>query len=120
MSFKNKMTACALAAGIAFIAVPSTAETLLKVQTSTQSGGFSFDYLKDNWAPRLEAMTAGEIKIEFFPIKSVVDRKETPEAVMAGVLGGDLTSIAYFSGRNPAFAILPIPIELMNLAQPPP
>lgn len=84
----------------------ASAETVLKIQTSTQSGGFSFDYLKDNWVPRLEAMTANEISIEFFPINSVVDRKETPEAVMAGILSGDLTSVAYFSGRNPAFAIL--------------
>ena len=51
-------------------------------------------------------MTGGEITIEFFPINSIVDRKETPEAVMAGVLSGDLTSVAYFSGRNPAFAIM--------------
>ena len=82
------------------------AQKVLKVQTSTQSGGYSFDYLKDNWVPRLEAMTDGGITIEFFPINSIVDRSETPEAVMAGVLSGDLTSVAYFSGRNPAFAIM--------------
>ena len=46
----------------------------------------------------------GEVTVEFFPINSVVDRKETPEAVMAGVLSGDMNSIAYFTGRNPAFA----------------
>ena len=96
------LTAAALflAAGIA------SAETVLKIQTSTQSGGYSFDYLKDNWVPRLEAMSGGDMTIEFFPINSVVDRSETPEAVLAGVLSGDLTSVAYFSGRNPAFAIM--------------
>lgn len=101
------MAASALTLG-SLLLVPfgASAETTLKVQTSTQSGGFSFDYLKDHWAPRLSAMTGGEVQIEFFPIKSIVDRKETPEAVMAGVLSGDLTSVAYFSGRNPAFAIL--------------
>ena len=78
----------------------------LKIQTSTQSGGYSFGYLADDWVPRLEAMSGGSIGIEFFPINSVVDRKETPEAIFAGVLDGDLTSVAYFSGRNPAFAIL--------------
>lgn len=99
--------AAALAVGAILLASSgASAETTLKVQTSTQSGGFSFDYLKDNWAPRLAAMTGGELQIEFFPIASVVDRRETPEAVMAGVLTGDLTSVAYFSGRNPAFAIL--------------
>ena len=78
----------------------------LKIQTSTQSGGYSFSYLADDWVPRLEAMSGGSLSIEFFPINSVVDRKETPEAIFAGVLDGDLTSVAYFSGRNPAFAIL--------------
>lgn len=106
MSARNTLTALGISLGLALGASGAEAETTLKVQTSTQSGGYSFDYLKDNWAPRLEAMTGGEVKIEFFPIRSVVDRKETPEAVMAGVLSGDLTSVAYFSGRDPAFAIL--------------
>ena len=82
------------------------AATTLKVQTSTQSGGFSFQYLNDNWVDKLKEMTGGEVEIEFMPIKSVMPRNETPDGVAAGVLGGDLTSIAYFSGRNPAFAIL--------------
>lgn len=103
----NKLAAAAFAVGaLAISAVGASAQTTLKIQTSTQSSGYSFDYPKDNWVPRLEAMTDGEITIEFFPINSIVDRKETPEAVMAGVLSGDLTSVAYFSGRNPAFAIM--------------
>lgn len=84
----------------------ASAETTLRVQTSTQSGGFSFQYMNENWVPKLKEMTHGEVGIEFFAIKSVVPRNETPDAVSAGVLSGDLTSIAYFSGRNPAFAIL--------------
>jgi TRAP-type mannitol/chloroaromatic compound transport system substrate-binding protein len=87
-------------------AVPASAETVLKLQTSTQSGAFEFQYIAEEWGKRLEAMTDGEIKVEFFSINSIVDRAETPEAVMAGVLSGDLTAISYFSGRNPAFAIL--------------
>lgn len=82
------------------------AQELLRVQTSTQSGGFSFQYMNDNWVAQLPEMTNGEVSIEFLPINSVVPRNETAEAVAAGVLSGDLTSIAYFSGRNPAFAIL--------------
>lgn len=88
--------------------VPYTAfaKTTLLVQTSTQSGGFSFKYLNEHWAFKLSEMTDGEINIKFMPIGSVMPRNETPEAVSAGVLSGDLTSVAYFSGRNPAFAIL--------------
>jgi len=86
--------------------VTANAATTLRVQTSTQSGGYSFQYINDNWVPKLSEMTNGEVDVEFFAIKSVVPRNETPDAVAAGVLSGDLTSIAYFSGKNPAFAIM--------------
>lgn len=103
----NKLFAGALLPLALGVAAPAAqAETVLRVQTSTQSGGFSFQYMNDHWAPRLAEMTGGEISIEFMPIKSVMPRNETPEGVASGVLSGDLTSIAYFSGRNPAFAIL--------------
>ena len=36
----------------------------------------------------------------------MVSHRETPEAVAGGVLDGDWTSIPYFSGREPAFALL--------------
>ncbi|NNE80720.1 MAG: hypothetical protein HKN18_10665 [Silicimonas sp.] len=94
------------AAALSIAATTVSAETVLKLQTSAQSGAFEYKYLDENWGSRLSAMTGGELSIEFFPINSVVDRKETPEAVMAGVLSGDMNSIAYFTGRDPAFAIL--------------
>jgi TRAP-type C4-dicarboxylate transport system substrate-binding protein len=100
---KRTLLACA---AIAVGALPATAETVLKLQTSTQSGAYEFQYIQDEWGKRLEAMTGGEIKVEFSPINAIVDRADTPEAVMAGVLSGDLTAVSYFSGRNPAFAIL--------------
>lgn len=84
----------------------AVASVQLRVQTSTQSGGFSFQYMNKHWVPKLPKMTNGEVSIEFLPIKSVVPATQTPEAVGAQVLSGDLTSIEYFSGRNPAFAIM--------------
>lgn len=51
-------------------------------------------------------MTGGDIRIEAFPINAIVDRKAALEAILAGVLSGDLASVAYFSGRNRAFAIM--------------
>lgn len=95
-------------AAAALTAVPASAETVtvLKLQTSTQSGAYEFQYIQEEWGKRLEAMTGGEITVEFQPINSIVDRADTPEAVAAGVLGGDLTAVSYFTGRNPAFAIL--------------
>lgn len=99
-------TSYVVAAASLLAAGAAHAQTHLQMQTSTQSGGYSFRYMEENWVPRLAEYTNGAISIEFLPINSVVPRTETADAVAAGVLQGDLTSIAYFSGRNPAFAIL--------------
>jgi len=100
---KATTLACAiLAASVA----TASAETVLKLQTSTQSGAFEYIYLNEEWGERLRAMSGGELSVEFFPINAIVDRTETPEAVMAGVLTGDLTAVSYCTGRDPAFAIL--------------
>jgi TRAP-type C4-dicarboxylate transport system substrate-binding protein len=106
MSLKKKLAMAAVSAVVALGASGASAETVLKLQTSTQSGAFEYNYLAEEWGSRLQAMSGGELSIEFFPINSIVDRKETPEAVMAGVLSGDLTAVSYFTGRDPAFAIL--------------
>ncbi len=105
---KPNLHLLALAASVSTLMLTSTAASAetLQVQTSTQSGGFSFRYLADNWGPKLKEATDGRVEIEFLPIKSVMPQNETPDGVAAGVLQGDLTSVAYFSGRNPAFAIL--------------
>jgi TRAP-type C4-dicarboxylate transport system substrate-binding protein len=102
---KKILLACCCTAFV-FMAGTANAETVLKLQTSTQSGTFEYKYINEEWGKRLKAMTGGEISTEFYPINAIVDRAETPEAVMAGVLSGDLTAVSYFSGRNPAFAIL--------------
>ncbi len=96
----------ASALSVALVAGAASAETVLKLQTSTQSGAFEYTYVAETWGPKLSAMTGGEVKLEFTPINSIVDRSDTPEAVMGGVLQGDLTAVSYFTGRNPAYAIL--------------
>ena len=99
-------TALAAATFAALTMAPASAQTVIKLQTSTQSGAFEYTYVANEWGERLEAMSGGELAVEFFPINAIVDRRETPEAVMAGVLSGDLTAVSYFSGRDLAFAIL--------------
>lgn len=106
MSVKTKVASVALSTGLVLAATGSMAETVIKLQTSTQSGAFEYTYIVDTWGPKLATMTGGEVKLEFTPINSIVDRKDTPEAVLGGVLQGDLTAVSYFTGRNPAFAIL--------------
>ncbi len=60
----------------------------------------------NNATPLLEQMTNGSLKIEALPTKSVVPHRETIDAVANGILDGDFNAIAYFSGRDPAFAIM--------------
>jgi TRAP-type mannitol/chloroaromatic compound transport system substrate-binding protein len=51
-------------------------------------------------------MSNGEISINLVPVNSVVQYNETLEAVGAGILQGHLTDPSYFSGKDPAFAML--------------
>ena len=78
------------------------AQTVLKLQASSAAGSFSMKYY-DNWIPKLEAMTYGNLKVDIRPSKSVVPHRETPQAVSAGILQGDLNAVAYFAGRDPVF-----------------
>ena len=96
----------AVAVAVAATTLAAGAQTTLQIQTSTKSGDFQYQYIENTWTPKVSEMTNGEVVIKFTPIGSIVDRNDTPDAVAAGAIEGDLTSIAYFSGRNPAFAIL--------------
>lgn len=94
-----------LAASVSVLAGAAHAETL-NIQTSFNAGDFSTKYLTENWLPKIQEMTDGRIEIVFTPNGSVVPAKDTPEAVAAGVLDGDFTSVNYFSGLEPAYAIM--------------
>lgn len=94
-----------LAVSVSALAGAAHAETL-NIQTSFNAGDFSTQYLTETWLPKIKDMTDGRIEIVLTPNGSVVPAKETPEAVAAGVLDGDFTSVNYFSGREPAFAIM--------------
>ncbi|MCB1343443.1 MAG: TRAP transporter substrate-binding protein [Pseudooceanicola sp.] len=95
----------AAALGITALSV-SAADRVLKIQTSSNASHASLAYLNEEWVPKLEAMTGGTLTVELLPIDSVVPRRETPEAIGVGILDGDLTSINYFSGIDPAFALM--------------
>jgi TRAP-type mannitol/chloroaromatic compound transport system substrate-binding protein len=89
------------------LAVSGAAEArTLKVQTSSNASHFTLAFLNEHWVPKLKEMTGGSLEIELLPINAVVPRRETPEAIGAGILDGDLTSINYFAGVDPAFALM--------------
>ncbi|MCB1353593.1 MAG: TRAP transporter substrate-binding protein DctP [Rhodobacteraceae bacterium] len=94
-----------LTASVSALASLAHAETL-NIQTSFNAGDFSTQYLTETWLPKIKDMTDGRIEIVLMPNGSVVPAKETPEAVAAGVLDGDFTSVNYFAGSEPAYAIM--------------
>jgi len=73
--------------------------------TSAQAGD-NFFPIEQAWADRVGVMSNGEISINLVPVNSVVQYNETLEAVGAGILQGHLTDPSYFSGKDPAFAML--------------
>lgn len=95
----------ALAVGLGLSAISAEAKTL-KVQASSKAGDWAHRFMTDTWAPKLGAMTAGAVGIEVLPTKAVVPHRETIDAVANGILDGDLNAVSYFSGRDPAFAII--------------
>lgn len=101
----GKALACAAVLGLT-AGVASAADRVLKIQTSSNASHASLAYLNEVWVPKLEAMTNGAITVELLPVDAVVPRRETAEAIAVGILDGDLTSINYFAGIDPAFALM--------------
>jgi TRAP-type mannitol/chloroaromatic compound transport system substrate-binding protein len=97
--------AALLATTVSTIASVAQAETL-NIQTSFNAGDFSTKYITENWLPKIAEMTEGRIEIVLISNGAVVPARETPPAVAAGVLDGDYTAVSYFSGLEPAFAIM--------------
>lgn len=107
MKFKSFGTAVALALAAGITATASfAADRVLKIQTSSNASHASLAYLNEEWVPKLEEMTGGAITVELLPVDAVVPRRETAEAIAVGILDGDLTSINYFAGIDPAFALM--------------
>lgn len=107
MNIKILGTALTVAATLGISAfAAAAADRVLKVQTSSNASHASLAYLNKEWTPKLETMTGGSLGIELLAIGSVVPHRETPEAIGVGILDGDLTSINYFAGVDPAFALM--------------
>ena len=97
-------TATAVALSIAF--APHADAKNLQVQASSKSGDWAHRFMTDTWAPKLKAISGGKLTIEVLPTQAVVPHRETIDAVANGILDGDLNAVSYFSGRDPAFAII--------------
>ena len=78
----------------------------LTVQSSYNAGDYSMTFFTKTWLPKLAEMTGGRVAMKLLPNGSVVPGNQSLDAVANGVLDGDFTSTSYFSGREPAFALL--------------
>jgi len=97
-----------LCGAIAVAASMGVAEAkTLKLQASSKAGDWAHRFMTDNWQKKFNAMTGPDgVKIDVLPTKAVVPHRETIDAVANGILDGDLNAVSYFSGRDPAFAIM--------------
>jgi TRAP-type C4-dicarboxylate transport system substrate-binding protein len=95
------VTAGALALGAAALEAKT-----LKVQASSAPGDWAHRFMTDGWQQKVGVMSSGSIALEVLPTKAVVPHRETMDAVANGILDGDLNAVSYFSGRDPAFAII--------------
>ena len=106
-NIRTILTGCVAAAVMGVTFVGGTAQAMtLTVQSSFNANDFSMNFFKGVWLPKLAKMTDGRVKMTLLPNGSVVPATQTMDAVANGVLDGDFTSTSYFSGREPAFALL--------------
>lgn len=98
----------ALAGSVAFLAIfigIATAQEVWRIQSHLPTGHVVYQNELD-WISELNVMLGGRLTLELLPGGAVVPPNETIDAVGAGIVDGDITSPVYFSGRDPAFAIL--------------
>lgn len=80
-----------------------------RFQSSDPAGNPNFLFQQE-WTETVKEMTDGKVAIELLPVGSIVDYKETPDAIAAGLLDGHITDTSYFSGRDPAFGLIANPV----------
>ena len=95
-----------LALTMAWTTSVEAADRTLKLQASSRSGDWAHRFMTDDWAPKVEVMTGGTLAVEVLATRAVVPHTETIDAVANGILDGDLNAVSYFTGRDPAFAII--------------
>jgi TRAP-type mannitol/chloroaromatic compound transport system substrate-binding protein len=76
-----------------------------RIQSHLPSGHTVYQFMSD-WIDGVNVMLGGRLTLEIFPGKAIIPPNETLEAVKMGIIDGDLTSPAYFAGRDPAMPLL--------------
>lgn len=79
--------------------------TRIRMQSSWQPGTTGYKTF-ENWANRVQELTAGEVRIEPFPAGAVAGAFEVADAVRNGVLEGQNWFTVYWPGKMPAGVFL--------------
>lgn len=87
----------------------SAQEYTFRFQSSDPSGNPNFEY-QVGWTETLKEMTGGKVAVEMLPVGTIVDYKETLDAVGAGILDGHICDTSYFTGKDPAFGLIANPV----------
>lgn len=103
-----KLATTALAFGL--VAFGATAqEYSFRFQSSDPAGNPNFLF-QQQWTETLKEMSGGSIVVELLPVGTIVDYKETQDAVGAGLIDGHITDTSYFAGKDPAFGLIANPV----------
>ncbi len=102
---KTTVAGAAIAASSLFATGAMAQDYQWTFQTSAQAGD-NFFPIEEAWADRVKELSDGRIEITVVPVGTVVAHTETLDAVGAGILQGHITDPSYFSGKDPAFAML--------------
>lgn len=103
---KFRQIGLAALAAIAVAGAPArAADQTWTFQAATSAGDIAFKIMEE-FTDRVALLTGGRLTIELHPVGAVVQYDQTLEAVGAGLLDGHVTATVYFSGKDPAFALL--------------
>lgn len=100
------VSSIAVSTAIAMTSATSFAASYNWTFQSGAQAGDSFYAIQKDWAERVGVMSNGEIEISLVPVNAIVSYNETLDAVGAGIIQGHIADPSYFSGKDPAFAML--------------
>lgn len=91
------------------LSLPATladAQTVIRVQLGQNAGDSVYKFITETWMPKIEALTNGKVKFEPHPANSIVPSREVADSVADGVLQASLISPIFYTGKDPAFALI--------------
>src|SRR5262245_12707845 len=97
------LAAAAVAAGPAVAAAQQTPKW--QMQSCWQAGSGTQKIFED-WAKRVKEATGGRLEIEPRAVGTIVGYGETLDAMSSGVLDSHHSGGPYFSGKEPALALI--------------